>query len=267
MPMRDSSLPPRCLPPQSEPLTLFSRDKLLQEIEQRLQDGHKVLLVGPEGIGKSALIQALLDSGLDRRLDRAVVACRESTGVRAIVDAAEGGAEPFCAGSGTRAEKAWARGKPGRPKGGLRDRRSALYRRVQQGQWLFVLDHLSSCDPGIRHLLEYLFDYDVLALGAARGAQATDLGNVAKTLWRWDLVRVPPLGMAACKQLLKSLTCNWPLDPDRLGQFGHRLLQLADGIPGRIVVICRRARALLDRAEGRIDPSLLWLDWLAEHGR
>jgi hypothetical protein len=260
---------PSATPPHSEELPLFGRDKLLQEIQQRLQDGHKVLLAGPAGIGKSALIRALVASGLDRCLDRTLVSCAHSTGVRAIVDAAEaGGAADLVAEGNSEADAGTvAPRRPGRPKGGLRDRRSSLYRRVQQGRWHFILDHLSSWDPGIRHLLEFLFDYDVLVLGAARSTQAADLGNVAKTLWRWDSIKVPPLGRSACQQLLESLTRCWPLDASRLQQFRRQLLRLAEGNPGAIVAICRRAEARLSGPETRIDPRMLWLDWLGERCR
>ena len=243
-PMKDSSLPLPCVPTSTEEPTLFSCAKLLKEIQQQLEDGHKVMLVGPEGIGKSALIHALLAAGIPRLLDRTLVICRESTGVRAILDAAG----EQCAGlsgcsDGGKGGEAKAYRRPGRPQGGLRDRLSALYHQVQQGRWLFVLDHLSSWDPGIRHVLEYLFAYDVLALGAARGRQNAELGNVAKTLWRWKVIKVPPLTTAACKQLLEHLTHGWSLDASQLQHFCHRLIRLAEGNPGRIVGICQRAEA------------------------
>lgn len=253
---------------QPERPILFGRDKLLQDIQQRLIEGHKVLLVGPEGIGKSALLGGLLASGFGLRLDRAVVSCSQSTGVRAIVDAArEQGAGLPEEGNNEADEGAAAQCRPGRPKGGVRDRRSGLYRRVQQGRWLFILDHLSSWDPGIRHLLEYLFEHDVLALGAARSRKAADLGNVAKTLWRWDQIRIPPLGNAACQQLLEHLTRSWPLDAAPLQQFRRQLLRLAEGNPGIIAAICRKAEARLSGTGPRIDPYLLWLDWLGERCR
>ena len=266
--MKDPSLPHACLPPNPAEMALFGRNNLLQDIQQRLQDGHKVLLIGPEGIGKSALIHALVASGIDRCLGRALVTCHECTGVRAIVDAAgEQGSGLPSEGSEGQKEEVEARRRPGRPKGGLRDRRSALNRRVQQGRWLFILDHLSSWDPGIRHLLEYLFDYDVLALGAVRDTGTAVLGNVAKTLWRWDLVKVPPLDKSACQHLQEYLTRGWPLDAARLQQFHHQLLRVAEGNPGMIVEICRRAEARLDQTESRMDPKLLWLDWLGERCR
>jgi hypothetical protein len=253
---------------QPEQPILFGRDRLLQDIQQRLIDGHKVLLVGPEGIGKSAVIHGLLASGLGHRLGRNVVLCSQSTGVRAIVDAAGGqGASLPEEVSDETDEGAGARCRPGRPKGGVRDRRSSLCRRVQQGRWLFVLDHLSSWDPGIRHLLEFLFEHDALALGAARSRKAADLGNVAKTLWRWDQVTIPSLGNSACQQLLEHLTDSWSLDAAPLQHFRRQLLRLAEGNPGIIAAICRKAEARLVAGAPRIDPYQLWLDWLGERCR
>ncbi len=130
--MKDPSPLGPGLQSQPERPILFGRDKLLREIEQRLLDGHKVLLVGPESIGKSALVHALLASGLGRRLGRTVVTCPQSTGVRAIVDAArEQGAGGTQETSDEADGEAGARYRPGRPKGGVRDRHSGLYRRVQ----------------------------------------------------------------------------------------------------------------------------------------
>jgi len=40
-------------------VTLLGRASLLQEVEQLLAQGQSVLLVGPEGIGKTALIEPL----------------------------------------------------------------------------------------------------------------------------------------------------------------------------------------------------------------
>jgi hypothetical protein len=130
-----------------------------------------------------------------------------------------------------------------------------------------VLDHLSSSDPGIRHLLEYLFERDLLALGAARGRKAADLGNVAKTLWRWDVIRIPPLGNSACQQLLEHWTRSWPLDGSRLQHFRHQLLRLAEGNPGIIAAVCQRAEARMGGPAPKVDPYQLWLDWLGERGR
>jgi hypothetical protein len=266
--MKELSSPGTDLRSHPEQPILFGRDKLLQDIQQRLIDGRKVLLLGPEGIGKSALVHGLLASGLGRRLDRIVVRCPHSTGVRAIVDAAgDQGAGLPEEQSKEADEGAGARCRPGRPKGGVRDRRSGLYRRVQQGRWLFVLDHLSSWDPGIRRLLEFLFEHDALAIGAARSRKAAALGNVAKTLWRWDQVTIPPLGNSACQQLLEHLTRSWPLDPDPLQHFRHQVLRLAEGNPGIIAAICRKAEVRLSAGAAKIDPYQLWLDWLGERCR
>ena len=142
-----------------------------------------------------------------------LIHCQETRGVRAIVDAAEHVLSEFTQEEdGGGVPSADVHEKPGRPKGGVRERRSLLYRQIHRGRWLLVLDHLCSSDSDIRRVLEHLFDYDVLAIGASRGRGASDLGNVAKTVWRWNVVKIPPLEPAACHQLLEYLTCPWPSD-------------------------------------------------------
>jgi hypothetical protein len=246
------------------PPVLFGRDPLLRTVTKHLREGWKVLLTGPAGTGKSAVIQSLLCSGLAQSLDRSLIVCNATSDSRAIIEAAARTFRVDHAGNASDPEHRNLVSLSPRRKTVLQDRRSAFYKRVQNGRWLLVLDHLSSRDPGIRRLLEFLFDFDVLVLGATRSPRAADMGHAWKTVWRWQVLKVPPLGGSASRALIARLTDDWATKADH-DAFRQRLMQLASGNPGIMVEICRRGRKRMDQSGERVDALRLWLDWLADN--
>lgn len=243
------------------PPLLIGREPLLRAILEHLVSGHKVLLTGPPGVGKSAVIQSLVASAPGRTLKRSLIVCNATCDARAIIEAAAAAFPVEQRSRPTEPDDVSERTLPiMRRKTVLRERRSAVYRGIQHGRWLVVLDHLSSRDPGIRRVLEFLFDFDVIALGATRGPRADHMGHAWKTVWRWQLIKVPPLAASASRALVEHLTTGWPMSDMAVETFRQRLLRLAEGNPGAIVEVCRRAR----QPGAKVDALRLWLDWLGE---
>ncbi len=203
---------------------LLGRNSLLATLAALAEAGHTVLIHGPWGIGKSALL-----GELHRRVRACGRPCGLAPNTRSLGDVTS----------------ALAGAYPGVPSEGRNQRqlRSALRMAVESNPGVLLLDHLAGGGTALKGFLRSL---QGTGLGVVLAADVEDQRDrdAARSLGlAYREVEVPPLAPRHLRSLLASLLATANL-PHRLTEIDRKtVLELAAGRPGWVEGIARRLGA------------------------
>jgi energy-coupling factor transporter ATP-binding protein EcfA2 len=207
--------------------------------------GHTVLLLGPVGIGKSALLAELA-----RLFDREGCPCGSVPETRCLGDVTEALARAYPGVSSARDHQ--------------RRRRGLLRRAVIQRPGVLLLDQLRTATPAMKRFLTSLWGTGLGVILAGDIEHARDRARIRGFgLAHRELV-VPALGWRHSSQLLHRALATRDLPhpiavPDRA-----KLLKVAQGRPGWILRIADRLTAQRYWRGGRICVEVLHSDLTLE---
>jgi hypothetical protein len=216
---------------------LVGREEALRTLGARLDQGLVVVLFGPVGVGKSALLRALQRRA--RRLGRPCGLVPRTDGLRDFTEVLAR-AYPAVAASATR-----------------RQTRSRLRLAAEARPGVLLLDHLGQIGNAFKGAIKSIRGTGIGVLLAADVDHPRDHDRVRALGLSHYEIPLRPLHASSMRALLRSLlderTLPFALMPEHL----RALVAATEGLPGRAVDF---AEALVDPASwSRATPRTEWL--------
>jgi energy-coupling factor transporter ATP-binding protein EcfA2 len=242
-----------------------------ERLAQGMQQGQSLLIWGPSGAGKTALVHHVLARLPAERARRHFYVSgwtsRQNL-LRALVRKLYEAEDRFLL------EKLASQGVEGHQFEGWLKRQTSLrlrglvYRAAKHGQYWIFLDHPPTITHATRRLLaELIRPCNTPIYLLARAAGRRELGPAWSLYWSdHDRLAVGPLADPAAAELLENCIACFDLAPYASEDFRHDVLRLSGGIPGAIVGMCRLAAQPKYHFQGRIKTRLLHLDCLISTG-
>lgn len=222
--------------------SLLGRQRFVEALWESAREGHTVLLYGPVGVGKTAILDELR-----RRATREGVPCGLSphTATLGNVTAALADAYPAVGARDTRTQ---------------RQIRSGLRLAVADRPGVLMLDHLVDAGTAVKGFLRSLRGSGLGVLLAGDVEHPRDKARLRSFGLAYREVEVPPLDGRHCAALLAEAAAAIPVvELDR-----RELLRIAHGRPGWILALARRLADARYWCAGRLRLELLRADVVVE---
>jgi hypothetical protein len=134
--------------------------------------------------------------------------------------------------------------------------KSALIRAITSGMCVDVVDPFEHVSRARAARLRRALDRGHVVLGATRDLDRRHLGAVGRILWRFRILRVPPLPLPAMRALIRSDLARRGVDVDVDAAWLAALARRAAGLPGRGRLLASAAAGYWHRCHGF--PAVEW---------
>jgi hypothetical protein len=216
-------------------MNLIGRETELNFLRDRLRTGRNVAVIGPAGIGKTALVRQAMAAMPD------ALYCPDTSTLKTAC-------ESLLAALGVSVTA---------PDNIQRKR--AVLAALHGHRCYIVFDHVQRVSPRLLSLLENLRESHPMVI-ATRSLAWNDIGHLKMILWDFDTLEPDNLNEAAALRLARA-------EGERLGlhvpdprQFEHDLWRWSRGNPGRMIALCEQAKHGGYVFGHRFDVRLLDLD-------
>jgi hypothetical protein len=217
------------------PIKLIGRETELNFLRAHLRAGKNVAVIGPAGIGKTALVLQAMVAMPD------ALYCRDTATLKTAC-------ESLLATLGVSVTA---------PDNIQRKR--AVLAALHGRRCCIVFDHIQRVPPKLFSLLENLHEsYPMIVV--SRSLAWNDIGHLKMILWDFDMLELGKLNEAAARRLVRA-------EGERLGlgvpdprQFEHDLWRLSRGNPRGMIALCEQAKQGGYVFGRRFDVRLLDLD-------
>lgn len=169
-------------------LAFFGRDKLMQKLRRLYVLRKHVLLVGPAGIGKTALLRQI-------RQTCPVLLCEETSTLRRICD-------------GLERQLGWNHYKLN-----VIERKNRLLTYLDRRGEPVAFDHVALTTPRISHFMGTLGERIPIWI-SCRSSVADAIGHVWQHLYKFERVEVPPLTSAETRRLILAAVAAGNIQKD-----------------------------------------------------
>lgn len=169
-------------------LAFFGRERLLAQLRQLFVARKHVLIVGPHGIGKTAILRQL-------RQQCPFLHCEETSSLRRIAD-------------GLERQLGWTHRKLN-----VIERKNRLLAYLSKRGEPVVFDHVAATVPRIAQFMGRLGEAIPIWI-ACRSAQPPEIGHVWQHLYKFERVEVPPLNATETHRLINEAIAAGNIQPD-----------------------------------------------------
>ena len=258
-------------PDTEEESPFLGREEAAARLRAAILGRESVLIAGPRGIGKTALVTHVLGE-LSSEARRRMLCVDGIEGLQPLLR--ELVTELHRAGDSTLRSRLHAeRVRSNNFKGWLTQQSSSrlkgeIYRAAEKGRYAAFFDHLPPLTHAMAKVLrELVWMRNTPVYLVARGFGEEDVGRAASLYWaRGQRLALGPLPEAAARELLDISIRRFGLAGMNLDGFCNEILKLSSGNPGAIVNMCRLAAQSKYHCGSRIKTKLVYIDHLMNHG-
>jgi ABC-type hemin transport system ATPase subunit len=197
-------------------MELIGRDKELAIVREHLRTGKNLAIVGPAGVGKTALVRKAIAQS------RNVLYCAESATLKTAC-------ESLLAQLGLSVAKA-----------DNVQRKRAILKATSGHKLCFVFDHVQRVTPKLLSLLNSVHELQPMLL-VTRNLAWSATGHLKMILWNFDKLELANLHEADARQLIESETTRLNLNVPDAPQFAREVWHLSHGNPRLILDLCAQA--------------------------
>jgi hypothetical protein len=220
--------------------TLFGRDAIVDTVEALALSGETVLVYGPLGIGKTAILDELA-----RRAQQAGRPCAICPRTERLSDVTEALVRGYATGTGALTQ---------------RQRRSRVRLAIERKPGILLLDHLLDVGNAVKGYLRSLRGTGLGVVIAADVEQSRDHAHVRALGLAHRELALPPLHGRQLRRLLEREIELQRLPTPVSDSDRDALIQVAQGRPGWIVRLVAAASQARYRREDRLLIDILAAD-------
>lgn len=219
---------------------LIGREQECRFLNELMRQRKNILILGDEGVGKSAMIDHMLAGGPEKN----VLYSKRSTSLKeSLVNMAE-----FAIGSKKLQQK------------NILSLKKICYELLDQSPEYAVLDHVAWVEPRFYGFLTYLKERKIPFIIATRTQDKKNIGHLWMGLYDFEKLEIKNLDQAKTGQLIDYYAEGFDLKLNAAADFKKEVFTISKGNAKIIKELCRLARDEKYRAKGYTDVKLMDLD-------
>ena len=211
----------------------FGREKEIEKLRRLHAQRSHVLLVGPAGIGKTALLRQV-------RQRCPLLICEETSSLRRICDSLE-------------RQLGWIHRKLN-----VVERKNRLLAYLERRGEPVAFDHVARTAPRVARFMGKLSEMIPIWI-ACRSDQPNDIGDVWEHLYKFTSVEIPPLKTEETRRLILQAVAEKNIQPDARRHI-RELHRMSQGNPRMLEELIIELAAREYKMDGSFGLNLLALD-------
>lgn len=217
---------------------LFGREHERRLLDELVRQKMNVLILGDEGVGKSAIVEDLLSGGLIRNFlySRHSATLKET--LVNMVGAAQGGKDL--------------------QKKNILSLKKICYQLLDANPEYVVLDHVALVERKFYGFLTYLKERKIPFVIATQRPGKKNIGHLWKGLYDFEKIEIGNLDLPWARQLIDYYASSFDLKIET--DFKREVFSISKGNPKIIKELCHLAREEKYKAKGYMDVKLMDLD-------
>jgi len=219
---------------------LIGREQEFRLLGEWIGQRKNILVLGPEGVGKSAILEHLLAAGT---LKRALYSKRSTTLKETLANIAE-----FALGSKNLRQE------------NISSLKKMCYGILAASPQYAVLDHLVWVEPKFYGFLTYLKEREITFITATRAPNKKEIGHLWMGLYDFEKLEIKNLDQTGTSQWIDSCAESFDLKLHDAANFKKEAFTISRGNPKIIKELCRLAGDEKYYAKGSWDLKLMDLD-------
>lgn len=248
---------------------LIGREFELGQITAAIRERRSLLVCGPAGSGKSALLQAALASLPEEVRHRCLAALAEGTPQaiwQNLIRCLFAARDPEVVSRVTRETASIERFERWLTAQTSLRLRGILRRATWPGQYTLVIEAAGPVPDAVCRLLkECVWSGRTPVILLGRGKTESELGRAAKLYWHDGMrLSLDPLDAAAAEALIRRCITRFHLADVADSEFCGFVLSKSERLPGRIIRLCELAAEPRYQFDGHIKIHTLSVDFLLE---
>jgi hypothetical protein len=221
------------LRPMNKSLAFFGREAVIQHLLALYAEQRHVLIVGPPGIGKTALLRRVSQGS-------PMLLCEETSSLRRICDSLE-------------RQLGWTRYKLN-----VVERKNRLLTYLERRGEPVVFDQVALTPPRVARFIGHAGDHIPVWI-ACRSDQVRDIGHVWKQLYRFTRIELPPLTRLETATLIENAVARGNIQADAREHIAH-LYSISKGVPRVLEELLIELAARRYKMDSNFGRHLLDLD-------
>jgi hypothetical protein len=219
---------------------LIGREQECRLLNELMRQRKNILILGAEGVGKSAMIDHVLVDGPVKN----VLYSKRSTSLKeTLVNMVE-----FAIGSKNLKQK------------NILNLKKICYELLEARPDYAVLDHIVWVEPKLYGFLTYLKEIKITFIIVTRTQDKKNIGHLWMGLYDFEKLEIKNLNQPQSGQLIDYYASSLALKVDAGTDFKKEVFKISEGNPKIIKELCCLAQDEKYRAKGYIDVKLLDLD-------
>jgi integrase/recombinase XerD len=222
------------------PAMLIGREQECRLLDDLIRRRKNILMLGPEGVGKSAIVDNVLAAGAVKNV---LYSKRSATLKETLAHLVE-----FALGSRNLQQK------------NILSLKKICYDLLEARPDYAILDHLSWVEPKFYGFLTYLREQKITFILVTRNEDKKNIGHLWMGLYDFEKLAIKNLDQANTGHLIEYYAEHFDLKLQQQEDFKKKVFTISNGNPKIIKELCGLAREEKYRAKGYVDVKLMDLD-------
>ena len=219
---------------------LIGREQECRLLKELMRQRKNILILGPEGVGKSAMSDHVLMGGPVKNV---LYSKRSGTLKETLVNIIQS-----------------AFGSKDLQKKNILTLKKICYQLLDQSLEYVVFDHVEWVEPRFYGFLTYLKERKIPFIIATRTQDKKNIGHLWMGLYDFERLEIKNLDQAKTGQLVDYYAKSFDLKLNAAADFQKEVFKISEGNPKIIKELCDLARDEKYRAKGHTDVKLMDLD-------